>query len=726
MQVMRFVQTRFNTSENRNTEIHPMLLRLRLAVVGLIVGAALIVSQTARAASDSWVYTQPVTGLIDAGVTFPGSADVRLVDTATGTIEMPAQDGDIFRIQGDVTNSGYVANRAYLVVNTPASSNVFQLGNGVTGVPVVNVGPGAPTAIRMHHWNDPANWLAGGVPNGVGEVASFGALIETGQNTRISLDSDVTLGRLEWTGTGPGNRDFEMFGGVIFAKRTLTFATSDGSTPSIVVGGTRPFSLVGTNVPDTGLNIAGNQGLYLETPPAIRGGTSPNSAIRVNPGLSWTGFSGTLTLGQGNLDPVAGGLFPAVRFVLGTGLDEAMSPRYARLGMFSGRNQTFGGFDGNSNSWVGNNSPSITGFSTLTVGSNDESGDFAGTFGRNDATDATDPAGPLFRSNIHVTKIGTGTQRFSGTSLGSGTTTVNGGTFLMNGVHTATGTTTGNLAATAGTFGAYAVNNGGALVGTGTITPFDTDGTGNAMIGINDGGVLSPGDGGTGTFTIDGGSSVNPLVAFAADAGNGGGRGLYDLGAAGSSDVMALVNGDVNDVVFSSTVLDFNVLGGATSGDYTLFTADVAGAYSGLTIGGGGVITGGLSIGGGLGAGSTLKLVGNDIIVSAVITTTGLPGDYNDDGVVDAVDYTVWRNNLGDPTEADINDNGDGQNGVDPADYGWWKQHYGDIAPGAGGGGLAGNSVPEPTSATLILLAGACLGAVRGRGLATGVARPVR
>jgi hypothetical protein len=84
-------------------------------------------------------------------------------------------------------------------------------------------------------------------------------------------------------------------------------------------------------------------------------------------------------------------------------------------------------------------------------------------------------------------------------------------------------------------------------------------------------------------------------------------------------------------------------------------------------------------------------------------TPVGLAGDYNNDGMVDAVDYTVWRNNLGDTDETNINNNGDGQNGVDPADYTLWKDHYGDGAPG--GGGIAGGIIPEPASGVLLLVA---------------------
>jgi hypothetical protein len=80
----------------------------------------------------------------------------------------------------------------------------------------------------------------------------------------------------------------------------------------------------------------------------------------------------------------------------------------------------------------------------------------------------------------------------------------------------------------------------------------------------------------------------------------------------------------------------------------------------------------------------------------------GLQGDYNGDGFVDAVDYTVWRNNLGAGDESSINDNGDGLNGVDANDYTLWKSQYGEgTPPGAGAGGIA--PVPEPTSVVLLL-----------------------
>ena len=53
------------------------------------------------------------------------------------------------------------------------------------------------------------------------------------------------------------------------------------------------------------------------------------------------------------------------------------------------------------------------------------------------------------------------------------------------------------------------------------------------------------------------------------------------------------------------------------------------------------------------------------------------PGDFNDDGVVNAADYTVWRDNLGASDESAIANHGDGMNGVDAGDYQLWRNNFG-------------------------------------------------
>jgi hypothetical protein len=95
------------------------------------------------------------------------------------------------------------------------------------------------------------------------------------------------------------------------------------------------------------------------------------------------------------------------------------------------------------------------------------------------------------------------------------------------------------------------------------------------------------------------------------------------------------------------------------------------------------------------------------------LSTGGLAGDYNADGKVDAADYTVWRDNLGAPTEAAINNNGDG-GGISPSDYAYWKARFGTMA-GSGGGSLGAAAVPEPATLCLLLFGLSVIGFQRAR-----------
>jgi endonuclease I len=103
-------------------------------------------------------------------------------------------------------------------------------------------------------------------------------------------------------------------------------------------------------------------------------------------------------------------------------------------------------------------------------------------------------------------------------------------------------------------------------------------------------------------------------------------------------------------------------------------------------------------IAGALASSLTLTLVG-EVMASFEL----LAGDYNRDGVVDAVDYTVWRNTYGASVAAFEGADGNGNTMIDDADYGVWRDNYGNVAPPPGSGGLASTVVPEPTSLSLIV-----------------------
>jgi hypothetical protein len=80
-------------------------------------------------------------------------------------------------------------------------------------------------------------------------------------------------------------------------------------------------------------------------------------------------------------------------------------------------------------------------------------------------------------------------------------------------------------------------------------------------------------------------------------------------------------------------------------------------------------------------------------------------GDYNGDHVVNAADYTVWRDNLGKNVSlAGENPASTTPGLVDAEDYAFWKSHFGNTS-GAGAGGIISGTVPEPASLLLFLVA---------------------
>ncbi len=90
-----------------------------------------------------------------------------------------------------------------------------------------------------------------------------------------------------------------------------------------------------------------------------------------------------------------------------------------------------------------------------------------------------------------------------------------------------------------------------------------------------------------------------------------------------------------------------------------------------------------------------------------------LPGDFNNDGFVNAADYTVWRDNLG--TEVSLPNEATTFGQVTSEDYNTWRANFGSVAVDSS---HTGANVPEPAS---LALAG-CLVAAgliwRGRSLA--------
>lgn len=92
----------------------------------------------------------------------------------------------------------------------------------------------------------------------------------------------------------------------------------------------------------------------------------------------------------------------------------------------------------------------------------------------------------------------------------------------------------------------------------------------------------------------------------------------------------------------------------------------------------------------------------DDIRLTAIPAAGGLNGDFNEDGIVDGIDYALWRENLDSATPLP-NDDGLGAP-VGSSHFDLWRANYGAQAnPGASLGGSV--AAPEPATALTALCA---------------------
>jgi hypothetical protein len=103
--------------------------------------------------------------------------------------------------------------------------------------------------------------------------------------------------------------------------------------------------------------------------------------------------------------------------------------------------------------------------------------------------------------------------------------------------------------------------------------------------------------------------------------------------------------------------------------------------------------------------------------VRVVAAAPGVPGDYNDNGTVDAADYVVWRKHLNSTDELP-NDNGLGVP-IGTGHYDLWRQNFGSASSP---GGSSANAAPEPGAIGLLLVAGAAWWMRRHRCAVSGMA----
>ncbi len=106
-------------------------------------------------------------------------------------------------------------------------------------------------------------------------------------------------------------------------------------------------------------------------------------------------------------------------------------------------------------------------------------------------------------------------------------------------------------------------------------------------------------------------------------------------------------------------------------------------------------------------------VVGGDVRRDAALAfyAAGIPGDFNNNGIVDAADYVAWRENdaANDPLP---NDNG---LATQEERYDLWRSNFGNMSMGSGSGAISGAAVPEPFTWLPMMIAAALYGIGRRR-----------
>ena len=179
-----------------------------------------------------------------------------------------------------------------------------------------------------------------------------------------------------------------------------------------------------------------------------------------------------------------------------------------------------------------------------------------------------------------------------------------------------------------------------------------------------------------GNLTLDVGATLaldiasSTIVDLLAVTGNLAAAGTLEVKLDASAPAPSL--GDVFDI------LDF----GSASGEFDTF--DLPGLTAGLAWRTSGLLTTGI-----------LEVI-----------SAGVIGDYNGDGIVDAADYTVWRDHFGGNGSLLLNRDPANTGSISESDYDAWKSHFG--MSSGGGAGVGTTAVPEPSARLVAMIAASC------------------
>ncbi len=259
-----------------------------------------------------------------------------------------------------------------------------------------------------------------------------------------------------------------------------------------------------------------------------------------------------------------------------------------------------------------------------------------------------------------LVKMGDGTLTTTGAHTYGGGTDIYGKLIVNNTSGSGTGTGAVNVKTLSATLG-----TNGTLGGTGSVS---------GAVTVESGAALAPGatTGGIGTLSLNGGLTLSAGSLL-----------NIDLGAPTTGD---LINVGGSTTISGGTINVTNA-GGLATGTYKIldYAGALGGAFANLALGT-------------TPAGFTFNLVDNvantSVDLSVTSTVVGVPGDYNNNGVVDAADYVLWRN--GGPLQNEVVTIGS----VTPEDYTEWRARFGNTS--GSGSALGAGAVPEPATVTLL------------------------
>jgi fibronectin-binding autotransporter adhesin len=502
-----------------------------------------------------------------------------------------------------------------------------------------------------------AGW-AGPLPDGIGDSGTYDTTGHASTTTTQNTAGSRTVGKLEVTGNTNSSWQVTLASGknlilnqdgagpgTAVLSNTMTSAPGSQSNPSLIINGSAGIITLNDDLLITNTSTSGRTGGSIEIDPQFQGTGN----------ITFYSVSNTVGLGHIAL------------FRTGAGASSfAGNSTIAKGAVTFSRGDRFSPSPGN----------------VITIGRSDGAASLiysAATLGNmenNFATSATAGGTLLFGTNAAATGLVN--------VKSSSSQTLPHSVFTLN----------GDLSFTSGGTGTLQI--GDPILGAGAVTKI---GSGPMRV--------------TNTNTYLGGTIVNAgsLAVGHADAINNG-FGFYDAtdGTLGSGNVT--VNSTATDLEIESGVAAANVIadtktlslagggaGGTADQGYALLDSGINETVGGLILGGVAQTTSGTY--GSSSSGATFQsdeYFSGPGTITLALAPAGLPGDFNNDGKVDAADYATWRKN----EVANAALPNDGGAGNQAARFTLWRANFGN-PPGAGAG-LHNAEVPEPGTLLLALV----------------------